>query len=75
MKNHPFEAIIFDHDGTLIDTESPDFEACKMLCAKFGITLTLEYWAQKVVGHMDGYDILFKEIIETNADGVTEAIF
>ena len=73
MKAHNFDAIIFDHDGTLVDSESPDFEACKMLSAEHGFTLTLEYWAENVVGRMDGYDILFEDIIQTGQNGLTPA--
>lgn len=73
MKTQPIEAIIFDHDGTLIDTESPDFEACKILGQEHGFTLTLEYWAETIVGHMNGYNVLFQQIIETSHNGVTQA--
>jgi HAD superfamily hydrolase (TIGR01509 family) len=72
MKKRPFEVIIFDHDGTLVDTESPDFQACKILCEEFGTTISLEQWAEKVVGHMDGYNYIFDEIIQTNNNGVTQ---
>jgi HAD superfamily hydrolase (TIGR01509 family) len=59
-----FDAIIFDHDGTLVDTESPDFEACRILCAEQGIELALEYWARTVVGHMNGYDVMYEELLK-----------
>lgn len=71
MKKRPFEAIIFDHDGTLIDTESPDFEGCKTLCEEVGFTLTLEHWAETIVGRMDGYDDLFAEVIRASGNGLT----
>lgn len=71
MPARPFDAIIFDHDGTLIDTESPDFKACQMLFAEYGLTITLEHWAEYVVGRMDGYQVLFDEIIQTSANGLT----
>ena len=58
-----FEAIIFDHDGTLVDTESADFQACKALFAEYGQALALEHWADVVVGHFDGYHIIFDELI------------
>ncbi len=74
MKNQPFQAIIFDHDGTLVDTEHPDFEACKILFAEYGLPLTLEYWAEKIVGRMDGYDILIAQLIEANHNGVSKDI-
>ncbi len=69
MTHRPFEAIIFDHDGTLIDTETPDFEACKMLFAEYNLPLTIEYWAKYVVGRMDGYDIMFNQILQNNGNG------
>lgn len=58
-----FDAIIFDHDGTLVDTESPDFEACRILCEEQGVELPLEYWARTVVGHMNGYDVMYEELL------------
>ena len=71
MKNRSFEAIIFDHDGTLIDTESPDFEGCKLLCEEVGFTLTLEFWAETIVGRMDGYNDFFAEVIRASGNGLT----
>lgn len=73
MKTSPFKAIIFDHDGTLIDTESPDFEACRLLCAELGITLTVESWAEQIVGHMNGYEAFMQDIIQTTNNGLTHA--
>ena len=73
MSNNLFEAIIFDLDGTLIDTETPDFEACKMLYEEFGATLSLDYWADKVVGRMDGYNLLFEDLIQRSNNGATTA--
>lgn len=64
MNSRSFDAIIFDHDGTLIDTESPDYEACKIMCGELGIMLLMEDWARIVVGRMNGYNTLFEEIIQ-----------
>jgi HAD superfamily hydrolase (TIGR01509 family) len=66
MTKLPFEAIIFDHDGTLIDTETADYEACRLLCEEVGISLAQEYWAEKVLGRMDGYEALFVEVIRAH---------
>lgn len=66
--NNAFDAIIFDHDGTLIDTETPDFRAWDMLYQEYGTTLTLEHWANVAVGHMDGYNQLFAELIHQNGN-------
>jgi HAD superfamily hydrolase (TIGR01509 family) len=63
--NHSsFEAIIFDHDGTLVDTETPDFEACRMLCQEYNLTLSEDYWADIVVGRIGGYDTLYHNLFE-----------
>lgn len=64
MKARSFDAIIFDHDGTLVDTENPDYEACRIMCQELGITLSMEDWAHIVVGRMDGYNSLFDEVIQ-----------
>ena len=75
MQTEPIEAVIFDLDGTLIDTERPDWEACRILCAELGITLSLEYWAKTIVGRMGGYDIMYDEIIRPNANSLTRSEF
>jgi HAD superfamily hydrolase (TIGR01509 family) len=72
MNRYPFDAIIFDLDGTLIDTETPDFEACKTLFTEYGAILTVEHWADLIVGHMDGYDYLFEELIRQGNNGVAK---
>ena len=68
MNNLPFQAIIFDHDGTLVDTETPDFRAWQMLYEEFGATISLEYWAATAVGHMNGYEPLFADLIQQNGN-------
>jgi HAD superfamily hydrolase (TIGR01509 family) len=73
MKISAFDAIIFDHDGTLVDTESCDFQACKMLCAELGAPLSLASWAEKIVGRVNGYDELFDDILQTHPNGYTKA--
>lgn len=71
MHHLPFDAIIFDHDGTLIDTETPDYRACTMLCEEIGQTVTLERWAEMIVGRQYGYEQLFEELICRNGNGLT----
>ncbi len=73
MRPRSFEAIIFDHDGTLIDTETPDLKACQTLFAEHGLSLSVETWAEKIVGRMDGYHDLFGEVIRVSRNGVTAA--
>ena len=67
MNNNSFAAIIFDHDGTLVDTEQPDYEACRRMCLELGISLSQEVWADKVLGRMQGYNDLHQDIIEPHA--------
>lgn len=72
INNLVFEAIIFDHDGTLIDTESADLLACQMLYQEFGAVLTVERWAEKMVGYKGGYDIAFTELMQFSQNGLTK---
>jgi HAD superfamily hydrolase (TIGR01509 family) len=72
MTYRPFEALIFDLDGTLIDTETADFTACKLLYEEHGAILTLEHWAEIIVGIMNGYDELFDELIQWSHNGITK---
>lgn len=46
---------IFDCDGLLADTETPDFDAWRTLYAEHGLTLDLEDWAQ-TIGVAKGHD-------------------
>lgn len=64
MKTLPFEAIIFDHDGTLVDTELPDFLAWQALYEEMGATIEIDYWGKTVAGYAAGYETLFNELIE-----------
>lgn len=61
-----FDAIIFDHDGTIVDTETPDFLAWEMLYREYGTIITKEHWANVAVGHMNGYRQLFAELMAQN---------
>jgi beta-phosphoglucomutase len=71
MTKLPFDAIIFDHDGTLIDTERADLEACRKLYQEHGAEITVEYWAEHIVGHMDGYELILADLLQRNGHGST----
>jgi len=45
------EALLFDNDGLLLDTESVFFELTRMHFAGYGIALTEEYWAEEYLGN------------------------
>lgn len=38
------EALIFDFDGLIVDTEWPDFQAWQEMCLRYGVELALETW-------------------------------
>ncbi len=44
----PLRGIIFDFDGTILDTETPEYEAWQIICAGHGVTLPLAVWATGV---------------------------
>jgi HAD superfamily hydrolase (TIGR01509 family) len=51
------EAIIFDFDGVLVDTESAEFEAWSEIFRARNCELTIDVW-QHAIGTRDGYDPL-----------------
>ncbi|WP_371680444.1 HAD family hydrolase [Streptomyces sp. NBC_01276] len=55
----PLDAVIFDLDGTLVDSVRPDFLACGALFAEYGQRLPREFWAREVCGRPEGYPALF----------------
>ncbi len=69
MTQLPFEAIIFDHDGTLVDTERADLEACHLLYQEHGVHFSVEYWATHIVGYMGGYDVVLDDLTGRNGYG------
>jgi HAD superfamily hydrolase (TIGR01509 family) len=50
-----FEALLFDFDGTLWDSETVIFEAYRRLYDDHGHSLRLEEWSSSI-GTLDGYD-------------------
>ncbi|GAA4931261.1 HAD family hydrolase [Streptomyces coeruleoprunus] len=53
------EAVVFDLDGTLMDSVQPDFLACTALFAEYGARLPRDVWAREVCGRPEGYPRLF----------------
>jgi putative hydrolase of the HAD superfamily len=41
------EAIIFDLDGTIVDTETPDFQAWQTIYQAYGLDLSVELWKER----------------------------
>jgi HAD superfamily hydrolase (TIGR01509 family) len=44
------KALIFDFDGLVLDTETPEYQTWQSVYAEFGKTLTMENWGQIVGG-------------------------
>ncbi len=66
MPQPAFKAIIFDLDGTLIDTETADLRACQLLYQEHGLTLTPEYWATNIVGYKESYERILLDLTQRN---------
>ncbi|MCX7827207.1 MAG: hypothetical protein N2689_16885, partial [Verrucomicrobiae bacterium] len=45
---NPAFAVIFDFDGLIVDSETPEFEAHRQIFAEHGVTLTAEEWLEEV---------------------------
>lgn len=46
----PLDALIFDFDGLILDTETPEFDILQKIYAEHAAELTLERWAQIIGG-------------------------
>lgn len=51
------DAFVFDFDGTLIDTETPQFDAARSIFVEHGVDLDVAWWAP-IVGSTDIPDIV-----------------
>jgi len=49
------QAVIFDFDGLIVDTEKPGFDSWNEIYADFGQKLTLSDWT-KATGYVGGFD-------------------
>lgn len=60
---HPTEAsarriraLIFDFDGTILETEGPDYESWREVYAQHGVSLPVEVWAVAIGGAVGVFD-------------------
>lgn len=63
------EVIIFDNDGTLVETDIPDYLACKSLCEDLGLRLTPEIWIEHTLGELDVHSSLFNYLTQYHNNG------
>ena len=56
------EALIFDFDGTIFDSETPDFHSWQRTYDEHGVELSFDVWASHIgtIGTFDPYDYLEK---------------
>jgi len=73
MRRLPFAAIIFDHDGTLVDTAGPDKSAWELLYREVGAPFNLEHWAKTTAGYAAGYETLLAELSRASRRPTTSA--
>src|SRR5688500_11310781 len=55
MSELRFDAVVFDFDGLILDTEGPEFRACQLVYEVHGHRLALADWAAAIGTH-DGFD-------------------
>lgn len=52
------KAILFDFDGVIIDSETPEYQIWQNILARFGVSLPLHAWARGVGSSLDAFDPL-----------------
>ena len=50
------KALVFDFDGTILDTETADYQSWNEIYQTYGTELSLTTWVQYVGGSGDGFD-------------------
>ena len=52
----PIAAVIFDFDGIVLDSESPEYESHRQIYERYGVTLTVEEWCGVIGTWSEGHD-------------------
>jgi len=60
-------ALIFDLDGLLVDTETPEFETWRSIFAEHGVTLSMDAWSV-CIGTQDAFDVYEHLSVLTGAE-------
>ena len=50
------EAVIFDFDGIVLDSETPEYESHRRIYAQCGVTLTVDEWCGVIGTWSEGHD-------------------
>jgi HAD superfamily hydrolase (TIGR01509 family) len=65
-------AVIFDFDGIVIDSETPEFESHRRIYERCGVTLTVEEWCDVIGLWSDGNDERwFRQLCERSSSAPT----
>jgi HAD superfamily hydrolase (TIGR01509 family) len=69
------EALLFDFDGTLVDTESAEYHAWEQIFREHGVELTVERWSSCIgtIGGFEPLEELERAVGAIDADEVTAA--
>ncbi|HEV3086883.1 MAG TPA: HAD family phosphatase [Candidatus Elarobacter sp.] len=67
------DAVVFDLDGTIVDTIGADLEACRLLYEEHDVELDAARWAATVCGSIGGYDVLFDELLGASRGATSRA--
>ena len=68
-----FEAIIFDFDGLIIDTETPEFESWQEIFESYGAKLDRELWERAIGRHSLDFDI-YEHLAELSGERIEREI-
>lgn len=49
-------AVVFDFDGVILDTETPEFEAHRRIYERCGLTLTIDEWCDQIGVWTEGHN-------------------
>jgi len=52
----PLEAVIFDFDGVVLDSETPEYESHRRIYERCGVPLTIEEWCGAIGVWTEGHD-------------------
>jgi HAD superfamily hydrolase (TIGR01509 family) len=65
----PLAAVIFDFDGIIIDSETPEYESHRRIFDRCGVLLTIDEWCDQIGVWTEGHDEKwFRELSARSSD-------
>ena len=67
------DTLIFDFDGVILDTETPDYQTWQEVFHRYGVELELSVWTQYIGGRSAQFDVCrhLEDLIQTSVDRET----